>query len=84
MAPLAARRLSDMVQLGHRIAAVELLASAQAVDRSGLRPLGAGTRPAYDLVRRHAPSLGTGDAVVHDLEPIVRELSDGALADEGS
>lgn len=83
MAPLGARRLSEMVALGHRIVAVELLASAQAVDRSGLRPLGAGTRHAYDLVRRHAGSLDAGQPVAQDLEPLVRELAHGALAEEG-
>jgi histidine ammonia-lyase len=83
MAPLGARRLSEMVGLGHRIAAIELLTSAQAVDRSGLRPLGAGTHDAYDLVRRHARSLDAGEPVVQDLEPLVQELTDGALAQKG-
>jgi len=82
MAPLGARRLFEMVALGHRIAAVELLASAQGIDRSGLQPLGAGTRPAYDLVRRHARSLDAGEPVVQDLEPLVQELVDGALAQQ--
>jgi histidine ammonia-lyase len=80
MAPLGARRLSEMVALGHRIVAVELLVAAQAIDRSGFGPLGTGTRPAYDLVRRHAASLAAGDPVVQDLEPLVRELAAGALA----
>ena len=80
MAPLGARRLAEMVELGHRIVAVELLAAAQAVDRAGIGSLGAGATAAYELVRRHAPSLGAGEPIVQDLEPLVCELAAGALA----
>lgn len=79
MAPLGARRLAEMVGLGHHIAAVELLVAAQAIDRAGFGPLGAGTRTAYELVRRHASSLDAGDPVVQDLEPLVLDLAAGAL-----
>jgi histidine ammonia-lyase len=80
MAPLSARRLAEMVDLGHRIVAVELLVAAQAVDRAGFEPLGAGTKGAYELVRRHAPSMGAGEPILPDLEPLVRELASGELA----
>src|SRR5207302_8165660 len=41
LAPLAARRLAEMVALGRRLSAIELTVAAQAVDLRGLRPLGA-------------------------------------------
>jgi len=80
MAPLGARRLAEMVELGHRIVAVELLVAAQAVDRAGFGPLGVGTTAAYELVRTHAPSLGAGDPIVQDLGSLAGELAAGALA----
>ena len=45
MAPLAARRLAEMVSLGERVAAIELVVAAQAVDLRGAEPLGQGHRP---------------------------------------
>ena len=38
MAPLAARRLAEMVELGRTIVAIELAVGAQAVELRGLRP----------------------------------------------
>ena len=46
MAPLAARRLAEMVELGARVVSVELLLAAQACDLRGAR-LGAGTARAH-------------------------------------
>ena len=43
MAPLAARRLAEMVELGERIVAIELAVAAQAVELRRRRALGAGT-----------------------------------------
>ena len=52
LAPLSARRLAEMVSLGERLLAIELVIAAQAVDLRGKRPLGAGTAPAHERVRR--------------------------------
>ena len=73
MAPLAARRLAQMVELGERLVAIELVVAAQAVDLRDQPPLGVGTTRAYELVRERVPFTDIGDAVPQDLEP-VREL----------
>jgi histidine ammonia-lyase len=76
-APLAARRLAEQVELGRRIAAVELTVGAQAVELRGLRQ-GQATSAAYRKVRRDVPFLGLGDHVP-DVEPLVAAIRDGAF-----
>jgi histidine ammonia-lyase len=73
MAPLAARRLSEMVGLGERIVAVELVVASQAIDLRDPPGLGAGTRRAFELVRGVVPFTAAGMTLPPDLEP-VREL----------
>jgi histidine ammonia-lyase len=73
MAPLAARRLQEMVGLGERVAAIGLVIAAQAVDLRRSARLGAGTARAHALVRDRVPFLGEGDRIAPDLEP-VRDL----------
>jgi histidine ammonia-lyase len=59
MAPAAAMRLLSMSELIVRLAAVELLCAAQAVDLRGtFGTLGTGTSRVYELVRRHLPTGG--------------------------
>ena len=79
MAPLAARRLAQMVELGERLVSIELVVAAQAVDLRDRRPLGAGTRRAYELVRELVPFTDLGDAVPQDLEPVRELIRSGAL-----
>jgi histidine ammonia-lyase len=79
MAPLAARRLAEMVELGARIVAVELLLAAQACDLRGHR-LGAGTARAHAAVRGVAPFLAEGDDLP-DIEPLVTLVRAGSLAE---
>jgi histidine ammonia-lyase len=78
MAPLAARRLAEQVDLAARVVAVDLLHAAQACDLRG-RPLGAGTRAAHDAVRGVAHFVGEGDPLP-ELEPLVDLVRSGALA----
>lgn len=73
MLPLAARRLSEMADLGTGVIAIELLVSAQAVDVRGRGPLGAGTGRARELVRERIPFMGPGDPTPDDVTPL-REL----------
>src|SRR5206468_10161596 len=54
MAPLAARRLAEMVELGERLAAIKLVVAAQAVDLRRSR-LGAGTARAHREIRSVVP-----------------------------
>ena len=57
MAPAAAMRLLSMSRLTRRLAAVELLCAAQAIDLRGtVGALGSGTSRAYRLVRAHLPA----------------------------
>ena len=79
MAPLAARRLAQMTELGMRAVAVELVVAAQAVDLRGHPALGAGTARAYGYVRERVPATGEGDPVPQDLEPVVELVRSGRL-----
>ena len=76
-APLAARRVAEMVRLGERIVAIELTIGAQATDLRGLRR-GHGTEAAVAAVRSVVPFMGAGD-FVPDVEPLVALVRDGAL-----
>jgi histidine ammonia-lyase len=69
-APLAARRLAEMVDLGTRITAIELVVAAQAVDLRSPPSLGAGTKRALELVRGCVAFTGVGDPLPQDLEPV--------------
>jgi histidine ammonia-lyase len=80
LAPLAARRLAEMVELGERLAAVGLVVAAQAIDLRGLPALGRGTRVAYDGVRRCVPQTARSEPPPQDLEPVVELVRAGALA----
>src|SRR5207302_10334700 len=55
MAPLAARRLREMVALGERVIGIELLVAAQAGEVRGTAPLGQGTKPLVERRRQHGP-----------------------------
>jgi histidine ammonia-lyase len=79
MAPLAARRLAEMVDLGERVVAIELVLACQAVDLRQASPLGSGTRQAYELVREVVPFMGEGDPIPSDLEPVRELIRSGAL-----
>ena len=72
MAPAAAARLHEMAGLVARLAAVELLCAAQAVDlREVAAELGGGTAAVYRLTREHLPG---GDLALDGAERL------GALA----
>ena len=77
MAPLAARRLEAMVELGARVVSIELLLAAQACDLRGAR-LGAGTDTLRTQVREFAPFLQEG-GILPDLELLVDEIRSGRL-----
>jgi histidine ammonia-lyase len=73
MAPLAARRLAEMVALGEGIVAIELVVAAQAVQLRGDLELGEGTKRAFALVRERFPFVGEGETIEPALDA-VREL----------
>lgn len=78
LAPLAARRLAEMVELGARVVAVEMTVATQAIEMRGLARRGRGTAHAAEIVRRHVPSLVAG-ATVPDVEPLVAAVRAGAF-----
>jgi histidine ammonia-lyase len=80
LAPLAARRLAEQVELGARAVAIELVVAAQAVDLRGAGPLGAGTAQAYARVRGVAAFTGAGEPLPQDLEPLVELVQAGGLS----
>jgi histidine ammonia-lyase len=70
LAPLAARRLAEMTDLGVRVVAIELAVAAQAADLRELARRGAGTAVASATVRQYVPFLDPG-ATVPDLGSLV-------------
>ena len=80
MSSLAARRLDEQASLALRLATVELLCAAQAIDLRGRSAaLGTGTRALYTLVRSHIPLLRAGDSPVADLDALFTAF-EGSLA----
>lgn len=79
LAPLAARRLGQMVELGERLAAVELVVAAQAIDLRGRPQLGAATSRAYEAVRAAIPATGKGEPPPQELEPVRLLIREGAI-----
>jgi len=79
LAPLAARRLAEMVELGERIVTIELVVAAQAVELRDPAALGVGTGRAFRLIRERVPFTPEGAALPPDLEPI-RDLVRSALS----
>jgi len=82
MAPLSARRLAEMIALAARVAAIELVVAAQAVDlraHSGCGPLGLGTGRAYRMVRELVPFTQADGTLPADLEPVVELVTRGDL-----
>jgi histidine ammonia-lyase len=80
MAPLGARRAAEMVALGERIVAIELVVAAQGVELRRPPSLGAGTQRALELVRERVPFSGAGDPLPPDLEPVRDLVRSGLLA----
>jgi len=78
MAPLGARRLAEMVDLGSRVAALGLVVAAQACDLRGAA-LGTGTGRAHEVVRSVVPFLDEGDPLP-DVEPLLELVRNGRLA----
>ena len=94
MAPLSARRLADMISLCARVAAIEFVVAAQAIDLralsvsglgvsglgvSGLGELGPGTGRAYRMIRELVPFTQADGTFPADLEPVVDLVTRGDL-----
>lgn len=79
LAPLSARRLSELIGLAEIVLAIELVVAAQAVELRRGGPLGAGTAAARALVRQAVAFQRRGDAVP-DIAPALDLVRAGTLA----
>jgi histidine ammonia-lyase len=79
LAPLSARRLAQMVELGERLVAIELVVAAQAIDLRGRPRLGVATSRAYEAVRGVVPMTAKGEPPPQDLEPVRQLVREGAV-----
>lgn len=78
MTRLAARRLADMVELGERVAATELVIAARAANLRSPGQLGAGTSHAYDAIQA-ALQPADGGPVPVDIESVRELIRSGAI-----
>jgi histidine ammonia-lyase len=74
MAPLAARRLSEMLDLGRALVAIELVVAARAMDLGRTRAFGAGTQALHRFVRAYIPITNPGESVPADLGPLTEAI----------
>src|SRR6266487_4511969 len=79
MAPLSARRLADMIALSARVAAIEFVVAAQAIDLRAPGQLGLGTGRAYRMIRELVPFTHTDGTLPADLEPLIELVTRGTL-----
>jgi histidine ammonia-lyase len=79
MAPLSARRLADMIALSARVAAIEFVVAAQAIDLRAPGQLGLGTGRAYRMIRELVPFTHADGTLPADLEPLVELVTRGTL-----
>jgi histidine ammonia-lyase len=78
MTPRIVEKTHDIVRRLARLAAIELVVAAQAIDLRGDLKLGRGTRSAFAFVRRHVAKLDEDRATGPDFE----RLADAILAGE--
>jgi histidine ammonia-lyase len=71
---LGARRLWEMLDLGARVLAVELVVAAQAVDLRAPERLGAGAAAAHARVREQVPFLDSPEQMPLPLEDLARDV----------
>jgi histidine ammonia-lyase len=83
-AGLKLRHILDNVE---RILAIELMCAAQGIDFrrqviGAEAKLGAGTRGAYALIRRHVPFIEHDAVLYHYIEAVRRQVADGSVVAE--
>ncbi len=82
-APLGARRLAEMVALGERVVAVELIVGARAAELRAPERLGTGTAEVAALVRAQLGAQGAAGGRI-DVEPVVELVRSGTLSRIGA
>jgi histidine ammonia-lyase len=81
LSSLGARRVEEMVGLGARVIAIELVVAAQAVDLRDSPRLGNGTAALHALVRSRVPFLHAGDSLPLPLEELAAAVRSGLEID---
>jgi histidine ammonia-lyase len=74
LSSLGARRLSEMLDLGARVLAIELTVAAQAVDLRGPSALGAGAAAAHGFVRERVRRLESPEQMPLPLEELATAI----------
>jgi histidine ammonia-lyase len=83
LAPSVLAKTEAIVERLRYLVAIELVASAQAVELRGVqRELGEGTRKAYGLVRAHVPPLSEDRAQGPDFERLAAFIRVSSAGDE--
>jgi histidine ammonia-lyase/phenylalanine ammonia-lyase len=80
MGTIAARDARSVVELVQYIAAIHLIALAQAVELRGADRLGVGTRAAYELVRGRVRFLDRDRRLDTDVEAVASLIREGAIS----
>jgi histidine ammonia-lyase len=77
LAPSSARRLEEMSHHALRLACIELVCAAQALDLDErVSELGRGTAEIYARIRRTTPFLAAGEPLAHTLDALERAMID--------
>jgi histidine ammonia-lyase len=79
LAPLSARRTSEMVALGGELLTIGLVVAAQAVELRGTEGLGRVPARTLELVRSVVPFTGPGDSVTSDVSALCELVLSGAV-----
>ncbi|MFI1796412.1 aromatic amino acid lyase [Streptomyces sp. NPDC020379] len=79
MATIAARDARTVVELVRQVAAIHLLALAQAADLRGTEVLSGPTRAAYDLIRSVSPALEGDRPLAGDIQRVAALIASGEL-----
>lgn len=82
LSSLGARRLDEMVALGWRVVAVELVVAAQAVELRGSVQLGVGAEDVRSFVRERVPFVRSPADMPLPLEELAHELRQAARREE--
>jgi histidine ammonia-lyase len=83
LAPVGAARLLEQAALVLRLAAIELVCAAQAIDLRRTGELAPGTRRAHEVTRQHVPFMAAGQAPSGDLDALADWLREGGGAAAG-
>lgn len=81
MGTIAARKAKEILYNTTRVLAIELMASAQAIDFSGAEKLGEGTKIAYEEIRNVVERLFDDRVMYLDIEKCISLIEDNTVLD---